>query len=51
MAYVDFLSSVHRKTKRDYVARVLERPKAEVAALAKRFDVDYWDELKEIMEK
>ncbi len=43
MAYVDFLSSVHKSTKRDYVARVLERPKAEVAKIAKRFDKDYWD--------
>ena len=31
MAYVDFLSSVHKSTKRDYVARVTEFPKAEAA--------------------
>ena len=43
MAYVDFLSSIHKKTKRDYVARVLERPKGEVAEIAKKFDYDYWD--------
>ena len=43
MAYVDFLSSVHKSTKRDYVARVMERPKAEVARIAKKFDKDYWD--------
>ena len=43
MAYIDFLSSVHKSTKRDYVARVLERPKAEVAAIAKKFDIEYWD--------
>ena len=43
MAYVDFLSPVHRATKRDYVARVTEFPKAEAARIAKRFDRDYWD--------
>ena len=43
MAYIDFLTSVHKRTKRDYIARVLERPKAEVAEIAKKFDVDYWD--------
>lgn len=43
MAYVDFLTSVHKSTKRDYVARVLERPKAEVAKIAKQFGKDYWD--------
>ncbi len=43
MAYIDFLSTVHKSTKRDYVARVLERPKAEVAKIAKKFDVEYWD--------
>jgi len=43
MAYVDFLSSVHKSTKRDYIARVLEFPKAEAAKLAKKWDVEYWD--------
>ena len=43
MSYVDFLSSVHKTTKRDYLGRVNEYPKARAAALAKRFDVDYWD--------
>ncbi len=43
MAYVDFLSLVHKSTKRDYVARVLEHPKAKIATIAKRFDYDYWD--------
>jgi len=43
MACIDFLSAVHRSTKRDYVARVLERPKAEVAKIAKRYGRDYWD--------
>jgi protein-L-isoaspartate(D-aspartate) O-methyltransferase len=43
VAYVDFLSSVHRKTQRDYVARVTEYPKAEAARRAKAFGLDYWD--------
>ncbi len=43
MAYVDFLSSVHKATQRDYVARVNEFPKAKAAKLAKEWDVDYWD--------
>lgn len=45
MAYIDFLSSVHKSTKRDYLARVNEPeyPKAKAAALAKKFDVEYWD--------
>jgi len=43
MAYIDFLSSVHKKTKRDYLGRVNEFPKAEAAKIAKRFDHDYWD--------
>lgn len=45
MAYVDFLSVVHKSTKRDYLARVndTEFPKAKAAALAKRWDFDYWD--------
>jgi len=43
MGYVDFLSSVHKSTHRDYLARVLEFPKAEAARLAKKWDVEYWD--------
>lgn len=43
MAYVDFLSAIHKATKRDYVARVNEFPKAEAAKLAKLWDKDYWD--------
>ena len=43
MAYVDFLSAVHKKTKRDYLARVNEFPKAEAARLAGKWDVEYWD--------
>lgn len=43
MAYVDFLSPVHRATQRDYLARVNEIPKAEAAAVAKQFGAEYWD--------
>src|SRR5258708_87392 len=43
MQYIDFLSSVHKSTKRDYLARVNEFPKAKAAELAKKFDFDYWD--------
>ena len=42
-SYIDFLSDVHKATKRDYLARVNEYPKAEAAKLAKKFDQEYWD--------
>jgi ubiquinone/menaquinone biosynthesis C-methylase UbiE len=43
MAYVDFLSAIHKATPRDYVARVTEFPKEKAAELAKKFAFDYWD--------
>lgn len=43
MAYIDFVSSLHKATHRDYVGRVTENPKAECASIAKKFDYDYWD--------
>ena len=45
MAYIDFLSVVHKSTKRDYLARVNDPdyPKAKAAELAKKWDHDYWD--------
>ena len=43
MAYLDFISAIHKSTKRDYLARVNEFPKAEAAKIAKRFGSDYWD--------
>ena len=43
MAFVDFVTPIHKKTKRDYVARVMEGNKAEFAEIAKRFARDYWD--------
>jgi SAM-dependent methyltransferase len=41
--HVDFLSSVHKSTKRDYLKRVNEFPKAEAMKIAKQFGYDYWD--------
>lgn len=45
MAYIDFLSVVHKSTTRDYLARVNDPdfPKAKAAARAKKWDFDYWD--------
>lgn len=43
MAYLDFVSSIHKRTKRDYLARVNEFPKARAAEIAKQFGFDYWD--------
>ncbi len=45
MAEIDFMSVLHKSTKRDYLARVndLEYPKAKAAELAKQFNHDYWD--------
>ena len=43
MAYIDFLTPIHKSTKRDYLARVNEFPKAEAAAIAKKFGQEYWD--------
>lgn len=43
MAYLDLVSSLHKKTVRDYLARVNEIPKAEAARLAKQWGKDYWD--------
>ena len=43
MAYREFVGLIHKSTKRDYLARVTQRDKAEVAELAIKFDYDYWD--------
>lgn len=45
MAYVDFMSHVHKSTQRDYLARVNdpEFPKAKAAKLSKKWAYDYWD--------
>ncbi len=43
MEQLEFISLVHKKSNRDYLARVTEFPKAEAAGRAKKFDYDYWD--------
>jgi protein-L-isoaspartate(D-aspartate) O-methyltransferase len=43
MGNIDFISSLHTKTKRDYLERVIKYDKAECAQVAKRLDKDYWD--------
>lgn len=43
MDNVDFVSHIHKKTKRDYLGRVQEIPKAKAATIAKKFDKEYWD--------
>jgi protein-L-isoaspartate(D-aspartate) O-methyltransferase len=45
MAYLDFISLVHKATTRDYLGRVNdpEFPTAKAAGLAKQWDKDYWD--------
>ena len=45
MAYLDLMSSLHKATQRDYLARVNdpEFPKAKAAELAKQWGYDYWD--------
>lgn len=39
----EFISSVHTLSKRDYLKRVTDYPKAQAARIAKKFDVEYWD--------
>ena len=45
MAYIDFMSPLHKATTRDYLARVNDSdyPKAKAAELAKQWGYDYWD--------
>lgn len=43
MAYIDFISTIHKNTNRDYLARVNEFPKAKAVKIAKQFGFDYWD--------
>ena len=43
MTYRQFVTANHVSTKRDYLARVTERDKAECAELANQYDFDYWD--------
>ena len=45
MAYIDFMSVLHKSTNRDYLARINDPdyPKAKAANLAKKWGYDYWD--------
>lgn len=43
MAYTDFVSELHKSTKRDYIGRVISNDKAECAKVAKEYGYDYWD--------
>ena len=43
MAYIDFVSDLHKATKRDYLGRVNEADKADCAIVAKQYGYDYWD--------
>lgn len=43
MAYVDFVTQIHKSTKRDYLKRVIEHDKAECAEVATQFNQNYWD--------
>lgn len=45
MAFIDLMSSIHKSTKRDYLARVNDPdfPKNKAASLAKKWSYDYWD--------
>lgn len=43
MAYIDFVSELHKSTDRDYIGRVTSADKAECATVAKEYGYDYWD--------
>lgn len=43
MTYIDFVSELHKETKRDYIGRVMSDNKAECAVVAKQYGYDYWD--------
>ena len=43
LPYVDFLGQLHGATKRNYLARMTEFPKAEAIKRAKEYGYDYWD--------
>ena len=43
MAYIDFISKIHKSTARDYLGRVTEDDKAECAEVALHWGKDYWD--------
>lgn len=43
MAEVDFITALHKSTKRDYLGRVNAHDKAECAEVALQWGRDYWD--------
>jgi SAM-dependent methyltransferase len=43
VAYIDFLGAMHTGTPRNYLQRVVESDKAACAAVARRFDEQYFD--------
>lgn len=43
MAEIDFIGTLHSRTKRDYVGRVTAYDKAACATIAKQYGADYWD--------
>ena len=43
MAHLDFISGIHKATKRDYLQRVVEFDKAACAQVSKQFGKDYFD--------
>lgn len=43
MAYIDFISELHKRTSRNYLERVLSDNKADCAKVAKEYGYDYWD--------
>ncbi len=43
MPYIDFVSSLHKATKRDYIGRIISDDKAECAKIAKKYGYDYWE--------
>src|SRR5262249_12479624 len=43
MALVDFVSKIHKSSRRDYLQRVMAHDKAECAETACKFGKDYWD--------
>ncbi len=43
MPEIDFCSSLHKKTSRNYLERVVEHDKADCASVAIQWGEDYWD--------